>query len=93
MSTIQLDVNDDGQLVIDEFDHRGQRCAFTAPYSRADTLRLAAEILGSRVIDGTIDCTKTIDAFCLEHGAIRHRWDQDDRVLTEGYVNNDTGET
>lgn len=93
MSAIWILVNDDGQLVLDEIDSSGRRYGFTAPYSRSNTLLLAAEIVGNRIIDGTIDSDKTLNAFCFELGAIAHRWDQGDRVLTEKYVDNDTGET
>jgi hypothetical protein len=93
MSTIQLDINDDGQLLIDEVDRQGRKLTFSAPYSRTNTLLLAAEIVGKRIVEGSIDSDKTLNAFCFELGAIAHVWDQGDRVLTERYVDNDTGET
>lgn len=82
---VNFRINDDGQLVITESDNPSQ---FSSPMvlPRSLTLQLAAGTIAARVLDGTLDRSMTLAAFCRSLGSLARQYDYDDCTVVEQWV-------
>jgi hypothetical protein len=92
-SNVNFRINGDAQLVATTTHPPGM--GYTAPVvlSREESLELACDTIMERIVDGTIDRRLTLRTFLFQRGCFGSTWDYGDRLLTEKYVDNDTGET
>lgn len=93
-SNVNFCINDDAQLVVTTTHPPGM--GYSAPpvvLPREESLSLALCTIARRVNEGTVDAEVTVRIFLLRLGYIVSHHIQEDRVLIEQYVDNDTGET